>query len=75
MPLGVYGSVSCALPASADLRQPNRQTRQSQEDPSDQDDAGQDEGQQVRRREVIRVGLSEEGKVPGKEERVHDGES
>lgn len=70
----VRAPVSCALPAPADLRQSEHQAWQSQEGPSDQDQAGQDEGQQVDRRQVIRVGRREEGEVPAEEESVHDRE-
>lgn len=70
-----WGPVSRALPAPADLCQSEHETRQSQEGPSQQDDAGQDEGQQVHRGEVVRVSPGEEGEVPAEEESVHDGES
>lgn len=66
--------VSGALPTPADLPQSEHQAWQSQEGPTDQDQAGQDEGQQVDRRQVVRVGRREEGEVPAEEESMHDGE-
>lgn len=73
--LVLWTAVSHALPAPSDLLQSERQARQSQDEPPDQDDAGQDEGQQVHGWEEVRVGLREEGEVPTEEQSVHDGES